>query len=81
MGPISQGDLLRITGVGGRYAEILGAVGVHSVAGLSQRDPLDLADAMVEVNLATGLVRAIPTEKRIAGWVRQARKLEGLVNH
>ena len=81
MGPVSNEDLMRITGIGGRYAEILEAVGVHSVVGLSQRDPAELADAMLEVNLGIGLVRALPTKKRIAGWVAQARRLESVVSH
>ena len=72
---VIQADLLRIRGVGTDFAELLEAVGVHSVQELADRNPRDLSDALLEANLLKELVRAVPSEKRVEGWVRQARGL------
>ncbi len=36
---VTRADLMRITGIGGEYAEMLEAVGVHSVEELSRMEP------------------------------------------
>ena len=66
-------ELQGITGIGTRYARMLEAAGVTSVEELAGQNPLDLADALLEVNLLQGVVLAVPTEKRVAGWIEQAR--------
>jgi hypothetical protein len=68
-------DLMRIKGIGVEYAKMLEAVGVPSVLELSLCDPRTLSDALLEVNLLREMVRAVPSEKRVAGWVRQAQSL------
>ena len=68
-------DLGRIIGVGNEYAAMLEAAGVHSVRDLAERDATDLSDALLEVHLLRGMVRAVPSERRVAGWIKQAKQL------
>ena len=72
-------DLTRIVGIGRDYAGILEAAGIRSIQELAIQDPTDLADLLLEVNLLKGLVMAVPSEKRVSGWVRQAQGL--LIGH
>jgi predicted flap endonuclease-1-like 5' DNA nuclease len=78
---VNHADLMRIKGVGGEYAEILEAAGVDSVPELARRNASNLASAMASVNASKKLVRAVPTEKRVADWVAQAAKLDRIVGH
>ena len=72
---VAQADLMRIKGVGREYAQLLEASGVGSVRELSQCDPTDLSDALLEANLLQRRVEVVPSEKRVAGWKRQAQGL------
>lgn len=66
-------ELERVRGIGTRYARMLKAAGVTSVRELATQDALDLSDALLEVNLLQGMVLVVPSEKRVAGWIGQAR--------
>lgn len=74
---VNHADLMRIKGVGGEYAELLGASGVDSVAELKQRNAANLRDAITLANSAKRkrLVKQLPSEKMVAGWVKQAKQL------
>ena len=72
-------SLTRIVGIGQDYAGMLEAAGILSVQELAIQDPMALADLLLEVNLVEGLVLAVPSEKRVSGWVRQAQEL--LIGH
>ena len=78
---VRQADLMRISGVGSDYAKMLEAAGVHSVGDLSRKDPIILSDTLLGVNFLNMLVQAIPSEKRVGGWVKQARTLQRLEGH
>lgn len=78
---VNHADLMRIKGIGGEYAEILEAAGVDSVPELARRNAANLADAMASVNATRKLVRAVPTQKRVTDWVRQAGTLGRVVGH
>jgi predicted flap endonuclease-1-like 5' DNA nuclease len=71
----NHADLIRIKGIGGEYAELLEAAGVDTVPELSKRKPDNLLAKMVEVNEAKKLVRKMPVEKQVEGWIQQAAKL------
>lgn len=78
---VNHADLMRIKGVGAEYAELLEAAGVDTVPELSKRRPDNLFAKMVEVNTEKKLVRKLPTEHMIEGWVAQAKELPRLVNY
>jgi predicted flap endonuclease-1-like 5' DNA nuclease len=73
---------MRLDGVGSEYSDLLEAAGVDSPAELAQRNPANLATTLQEVVAARpGIVRRIPTQSMIEGWIAQARKLPKVVEH
>jgi hypothetical protein len=68
-------DKLRIKGMGKEYAGLLCEVGVDTVKELRYRNPGRLAHAMAELNKKRKLVRFLPSEKLVARWVDEARRL------
>jgi len=77
----NRADLLRITGVGSEYADLLEISGVDTIRELRRRNPERLLEAMTELNLRKRLVRRLPTEGMVSGWVDEAKALEPLVTH
>lgn len=73
--------MYRIKGVQKQYAELLEAAGVDSVVELAQRDPSHLLPKMVATNIKKGLVRKLPTQKQVADWVTQAKKLPRVITY
>ncbi len=79
---VNHVDLMRIPGVGSQYSDLLEAAGVDSPAELSHRNPANLAVTFQEVVAARpGIVRRIPTESEITGWIEEAAKLDKVVEH
>ncbi|MDW7657692.1 MAG: DUF4332 domain-containing protein [Bacillota bacterium] len=78
---INHADLSRIKGIRGEYAELLEAAGVDTVPELAQRRPDNLHAKLVEVNEAKKLVRKLPTESQVAGWVEQAKALPRIIKY
>ena len=78
---VNMADLMRISGIGSEYSELLEASGVDTVKELRNRKPGNLAAKMAEVNAAKKLTRAVPSEKTVTGWVEQAKSLQPLITH
>ncbi len=72
----NMADLMRISGVGEEYSELLEAAGVDTVKELKMRVPANLTKKMEEVNAEKKLVRAVPAESQVERWVEQAKTLE-----
>lgn len=72
----NMADLMRISGVGEEYSELLEAAGVDTVNELKHRNPENLAVKMKEVNDEKKLTRAVPGPKEVTRWVEQAKSLE-----
>jgi predicted flap endonuclease-1-like 5' DNA nuclease len=77
----NMADLMRISGVGSEYSELLEAAGVDTVKELRNRNAENLAARMAEVNETKKLTRTVPSEKVVAGWVDQAKLLDPLITH
>ena len=77
----NMADLMRISGVGSEYSELLEAAGVDTVKELRNRNAENLAAKMAEVNEEKKLTRAVPSEKVVVGWVEQAKTLDPLITH
>jgi predicted flap endonuclease-1-like 5' DNA nuclease len=77
----NMADLMRISGVGSEYSELLEAAGVDTVKELRNRNAENLAAKMAEVNEEKKLTRAVPSEKVVIGWVEQAKTLDPLITH
>ena len=77
----NMADLMRITGVGKQFAELLEASGVDTVKELRNRNAANLAEKMAEVNGKKKLCKANPSESMTNDWVEQAKKLKPLITH
>lgn len=77
----NMADLFRIKGVAGEYAELLEASGVDTVKELAHRVPANLTEKMAEVNAEEKLTRKTPSEKEVASWVEQAKKLPPMLEY
>ena len=76
---VLRADLMRVRGVGGDYADLLGAAGVVSLGDLGRADPGALLRELGEANRAKGLVRRLPSAAMVAEWVATAGDLAPLV--
>ena len=74
-------DLMRISGVGEEYSELLEAAGVDTVKELKHRVPANLHAKMKEVNEAKKLVRQLPSESGVEKWVAQAKELPAVMTY
>jgi predicted flap endonuclease-1-like 5' DNA nuclease len=77
----NMADLMRISGVGEEYSELLEAAGVDTVKELKQRKAENLAARMEEVNGAKKLVRRRPSVKQVTRWIEQAKSLAPTISH
>lgn len=77
----NMADLMRISGIGSEYSELLEAAGVDTVKGLRNRNAENLAAKMAEVNETKNLTRALPAGKTVSKWIEQAGSLEPLITH
>jgi predicted flap endonuclease-1-like 5' DNA nuclease len=78
---VNRADLDRVKGIGEEYADLLEAAGVDTVPELAKRVPANLHAKLVEVNTAKKLVRQLPTEAAVAGWVESAKALPRVVTY
>lgn len=79
---VNHADLMRINGVGSEYSDLLEAAGVDSPAELANRNAANLATTFQEVVAARpGIVRRVPTESEVTGWIAQSKALPKVVDH
>ncbi|MDH5422379.1 MAG: DUF4332 domain-containing protein, partial [Acidimicrobiia bacterium] len=63
------------------YADLLGAAGVDTVKELRRRNPGSLTARMIELNDTKRLVRRLPTEAMVSGWIEHANQLNLVVTY
>jgi predicted flap endonuclease-1-like 5' DNA nuclease len=78
---VNLSDRMRVKGVREPYAELLREAGVNTVKELKYRNPAKLAEAMAAANRRRKLVRLLPQEKRVAGWIAYAKNLQPKVTY
>jgi predicted flap endonuclease-1-like 5' DNA nuclease len=79
---VNHVDLMRIGGVGSEYSDLLEAAGVDSPSELAQRNAASLANTFQEVVAARpGIVRRIPSEAEVTGWIAESKTLTKVVEH
>lgn len=74
-------DLMRVSGIGAEYSELLEAAGVDTVKELRTRNAENLASKMAEINADKKLTRAVPSAKVVAKWVSHAATLDPVISH
>lgn len=78
---VNRADLMRIKGVGSEYADLMEVAGVDTIRELRRRNPDRLLAAMTDLNLRRRLIRRLPTDGMVAGWIEAAKEIEPLVTH
>jgi predicted flap endonuclease-1-like 5' DNA nuclease len=78
---VNRADLFRVKGVGEEYSDLLEASGVDTVKELRTRNAANLTAKMAEVNKKKRLVRRLPTESMVSGWIANAKKLNPIVKY
>jgi len=77
----NMADLMRVSGIGGEYSELLEAAGVDTVKELKTRRADNLTAKMAEVNETKKLVRSLPSQATVEKWIEQAKTLEPKVSY
>jgi len=77
----NMADMMRISGVGPQYAELLEGAGVDTVKELRNRNFENLAEKMKEVNEDKNLAKTSPAASVVEGWVNQAKKLDPKITY
>ncbi len=77
----NKADLFRIKGVGEQFSDLLEAAGVDTVVELSKRRADNLTAKLAQVNEEKKLVRRLPTESEVAGWIESAKSLPRVMTY
>jgi predicted flap endonuclease-1-like 5' DNA nuclease len=78
---VNRADLFRVKGVGEEYSDLLEAAGVDTVVELAQRNGENLHTKLAEVNGQKKLVRQLPTQAVVEGWIASAKSLPRVVSY
>ncbi len=76
---VKKVDLMRVKGVGVKYATLLLATGVDTVPELARRNAANLTKAMEETNATAMIVELVPAVSEVEGWISQAGTLPRVV--
>ena len=71
----NMADIMRISGVGSQFSELLEASGVDTVKELATRNVENLAARMKEVNEAKKLAKSTPSVAQVEKWVAEAKTI------
>ena len=78
---VNMADMMRISGVGEEYSELLEKAGVDTVKELRNRLPEHLHQAMLEANEIHKLVRRLPHLSEVEKWVKEAKEAESIMTY
>jgi predicted flap endonuclease-1-like 5' DNA nuclease len=77
----NMADLMRVSGVGKQFAELLEESGVDTIKELRNRNAENLAAKMKEVNEEKNLANASPAQSTVEEWVKQAKGLDPKITY
>jgi len=77
----NMADMMRVSGIGGQYSELLEASGVDTVKELATRNAENLAAKMKEINDQKNLANATPSVSQVEKWVREAKSLDPKISY
>ncbi len=72
----NMADLMRVSGIGSQFSELLKAAGVDTIKELRTRNAANLADSMEKVNNEKKLARTSPPEATVTKWIDAAKKMD-----
>ena len=74
-------DLMRISGIGPQFSELLEAAGVDTIRELRNRRADNLTQKLAAVHEEKKLTRAVPSKMQVDRWIEAAKKLEPVITH
>jgi predicted flap endonuclease-1-like 5' DNA nuclease len=74
-------DLMRLSGVGEEWADLLEEAGVDTIKELKTRNAQSLYEKMIEVNEAKKLVRRVPPLVYVERWIKEAKYTEAALEY
>lgn len=74
-------DLMRISGIGPQFSELLEASGVDTVKELRHRRADNLSAKMAEVNAEKNLAKSSPAESVVADWIEKSKTTEPKITY
>lgn len=77
----NMADLMRVSGVGRQYAELLEAAGVDTIKELRNRRADNLVERLKEVNVQKKLAKSSPATSMVEDWIRQAKQTEPKITY
>ncbi len=77
----NMADLMRISGVGPQFSELLKGTGVDTVKELRNRNADNLATAMETLNNEKKLARTSPPSATVAKWVAAAKEMDPRITY
>jgi predicted flap endonuclease-1-like 5' DNA nuclease len=77
----NMADLMRISGVGPQYSELLKGAGVDTVKELRNRNAANLAETMETVNNEKKLARTSPPAGTVEKWVTAAKDMDPRITY
>ncbi|MCP3981402.1 MAG: DUF4332 domain-containing protein [bacterium] len=77
----NMADMMRISGVGPQFAELLEASGVDTVKELRNRNAENLAEKILEINAEKKLAKSAPSNNQVQKWIDQAKSMEPTISH
>jgi len=69
----NRADLMRLSGVGNVYSNLLEEAGVNSCKELQHRIPEKLLNTLEEINTSKKLSQHVPTLVQVTQWVTEAK--------
>ena len=81
LGWTNMADLMRVSGIGRQYAELLEASGVDTIKELRNRNAENLASKMAEVNAVKNLANSVPAQSVVEDWIAQAKATDPKITY
>ena len=77
----NMADLMRVSGVGRQYAELLEGAGVDTIKELRNRNAENLAKKIEEVNGEKKLAKSTPSVSMVENWIAQAKTTDPKITY
>ena len=77
----NRADLMRVSGIGEEFSDLLAQSGVDTVNELKYRNPEHLYSSLIEVNEQKNLVRRVPSQDDVTAWVEAAQQLPVMLTY
>lgn len=71
-----QADLMRVSGIGSEFGQLLESAGIETVEQLAKRDPENVVAVMSRINEDRHLTRAVPAVRTVSKWIDRARTMQ-----